>query len=261
MSENKKIKKETEKEPTLKKQVKKETVDSLDKNKNIVKEEKYVLEEKKELEEKEKYKISDDDFEKDIDNSINDDVVEIEAEFMEDEDESEVKKDEKPKPKSKTKQSKESENKSKTQTNKKTTSTKKSKPKTTKKTTNTGDEKQTKKKAQTKNQKQDKKIEIDNKNNLTEQYQYKKKGDEKLITDKPSVPLVMKKEKPDYKKVDYKTKKEYYERFLGKSFQIIYNGEMYYDSDLSDSQIKFEEDGFIVFGKKHSYKGIRIKNK
>lgn len=102
--------------------------------------------------------------------------------------------------------------------------------------------------------------------NLTEKYEYKADSDEVLIMDKPSQPLVianvtdiLKKEK-----IIMKTNKELYESYIKelKKFSLIINDDVIYDSsiDKSDkSPLKFENDYFILYGKKYSYNGLKIK--
>ena len=45
-----------------------------------------------------------------------------------------------------------------------------------------------------------------------------------------------------------------------KSFKLIYNGDIIYNSSLSknNSNLIFESDYFTLFGKKYSYNGLRI---
>lgn len=72
-----------------------------------------------------------------------------------------------------------------------------------------------------------------------------------LVTDKPSLPL---------QSITI-SNKENYSNFLNKNFKIFYNGIELYDSQIAASPIEFEEDYFILFNKKYSYKGIMIKLK
>ena len=109
-----------------------------------------------------------------------------------------------------------------------------------------------------------KKIDIKKKSNqkdgLIEKFQYKPEENESLIMDKPSVPLqVIKKEV----KPNVKSNKELYELYIKELpfFSLNLNGDVIYDSSIDkskDSPIKFENDYFILYGKKYSYNGLKI---
>lgn len=96
---------------------------------------------------------------------------------------------------------------------------------------------------------------------LIEKYEYSGGGE--LIMDKPSVPLtknntVMKQEKPVSK-----SNKELYESYIHelKNFSLSINGEIIYDSSIDKTKkypIIFENDFFILYGKKYSYNGLKI---
>lgn len=102
-------------------------------------------------------------------------------------------------------------------------------------------------------------------------YRYEVEGDEVLLMDKPSEPLIIessepiKNKEPEMKKtsVPVKTNGQIYEAYIKelKSFKLIYNGDVVYDSTLSknnNANIKFEADYFVLFGRKYSYNGLRI---
>lgn len=85
---------------------------------------------------------------------------------------------------------------------------------------------------------------------IVEKYQYKGEGE--LIMDKPSIPL-----KP-------KTNKQLYESYIRElvNFSLSVNNEVLYDSTLDrkkEIKIRFEDDYFILYGKKYSYNGLKIK--
>lgn len=85
---------------------------------------------------------------------------------------------------------------------------------------------------------------------VVEKYQYKGEGE--LIMDKPSIPL-----KP-------KTNKQLYESYIRElvNFSLSVNNEVLYDSTLDrkkEIKIRFEDDYFILYGKKYSYNGLKIK--
>ena len=99
----------------------------------------------------------------------------------------------------------------------------------------------------------------------TEQYQYVPGENEELIMDRPSEPLnktqlpVMKSEQ----KVVVKSNKELYESYLKelKNFSLSLNSEVIYDSSIDkskESPLKFENDYFVLYGKKYSYNGLKI---
>ena len=106
---------------------------------------------------------------------------------------------------------------------------------------------------------------ITKKDKIIEQYQYKTEGNEQLIMDKPSVPLTKKDSEVIMKqeKVIAKSNKELYESYIKelKFFSLSVNGDIIYDSSIDkskDSPIKFENDYFILYGKKYSYNGLKI---
>jgi hypothetical protein len=90
-----------------------------------------------------------------------------------------------------------------------------------------------------------------NKPLFTEQYKYND-NTVNIIKDKPSTPLVLE---------NYNSNKKQYESYLGKNFIIYYNGVELYDSSKSNAVITFEDDYFLLFSKKYSYMGFRIKLK
>ena len=116
--------------------------------------------------------------------------------------------------------------------------------------------------------KKSKKIEI------IEQYNYVPSENEQLIMDKPSDPLKIeikpselnKKEIPVMKfepKIIAKSNKELYESYVKelKNFSLSINNEIIYDSSIDkskESSIKFENDYFVLYGKKYSYNGLKI---
>lgn len=109
------------------------------------------------------------------------------------------------------------------------------------------------------------------KKKITEQYQYIPEENEELIIDKPSEPLNLKKEsimktQIEINKPSIKSNKELYESYLKelKQFSLSINGEVIYDSTLDKTKeysVKFENDYFILYGKKYSYNGLRIQKK
>ena len=106
------------------------------------------------------------------------------------------------------------------------------------------------------------------KRELTEQYQYIPEENEQLIMDKPSEPLnklvekepiLMKKEMNS----KIKSNKELYESYIKelKKFSLSINGDIIYDSSIDKTgelPVKFENDYFILYGKKYSYNGLKI---
>ena len=103
------------------------------------------------------------------------------------------------------------------------------------------------------------------KDKIIEQYQYKPEGNEELIMDKPSEPLNKKETEVIMKqeKIIAKSNKELYESYIKelKFFSLSVNGEIIYDSSIDKSKekpIKFENDFFILYGKKYSYNGLKI---
>ena len=98
----------------------------------------------------------------------------------------------------------------------------------------------------------------------TEQYQYIPGENEELIIDKPSEPLnkkdsiIMKSEK-----TNVKSNKELYESYIKelKKYSLSINGEIIYDSSIDKTgqcPVSFENDYFILYGKKYSYNGLKI---
>lgn len=101
----------------------------------------------------------------------------------------------------------------------------------------------------------------------TEQYQYIPKEGEKLIMDRPSESLINKNHTPIIMKSEQKTvvksNKELYDFYIRelKNFSLNLNGEIIYDSSIDkskESPLKFENDYFILFGRKYSYNGLKI---
>ena len=107
------------------------------------------------------------------------------------------------------------------------------------------------------------------KKELTEKYQYIPEENEQLIVDKPSEPLTKKDSpimKSEKQKVIVKSNKELYESYMKelKKFSLSINGEVIYDSSIDkakESPIKFENDYFVLYGKKYSYNGLKIQKK
>lgn len=106
---------------------------------------------------------------------------------------------------------------------------------------------------------------ITKKDKIIEQYQYKTEGNEQLIMNKPSVPLTKKDSEVIMKqeKVIAKSNKELYESYIKelKFFSLSVNGDIIYDSSIDkskESSVKFENDYFILYGKKYSYNGLKI---
>jgi hypothetical protein len=102
-------------------------------------------------------------------------------------------------------------------------------------------------------------------NELIEQYQYVPEENEKIIIDKPSVPL-FKEENINYyvPPAQSKTNKELYESYIkgSKKFILTINSEVIYDSTIDktgEMPLKFENEFFVLYGKKYSYNGLRIK--
>ena len=120
------------------------------------------------------------------------------------------------------------------------------------------------------NNTQDVKKRTPKKRESTEQYQYvPEEENEQLIMDKPSEPLNKKKEEPTVirnEKVVVKSNKELYESYIKelKKFTLSINGETIYDSILDKTgqfPVKFENDYFVLYGKKYSYNGLKITKK
>ena len=116
-------------------------------------------------------------------------------------------------------------------------------------------------------------------NSVTEQYQYKNEEELELITDKPSLPLIKNDDNKNdliipvvddkslnvkiEKNIIMRSNKELYESYIKdlKYFSLILNGEVIYDSSIDKSKdfvVKFENDFFILYGKKYSYNGLKI---
>lgn len=101
---------------------------------------------------------------------------------------------------------------------------------------------------------------------LIEQYKYVPEGNEQLIIDKPSEPLAVKNIpniKIEQKKIVMKSNKELYESYIKelKNFSLSVNGDIVYDSSIDKTKeypVKFENDFFILYGKKYSYNGLKI---
>lgn len=107
---------------------------------------------------------------------------------------------------------------------------------------------------------------------IVEKYQYVPVNNEQLIVDKPSEPLNIKKK--DEMKLDneknikmeqriVKSNKELYESYIKelKYFSLSVNNDVIYDSSIDKSKelpIKFDNDYFILYGKKYSYNGLKI---
>jgi len=116
--------------------------------------------------------------------------------------------------------------------------------------------------------KKSKKIEI------IENFQYVAGEGEQLIIDKPSEPLVKnitseqtKKDslimKIEKQQNTVKSNKELYESYIKelRYFSLSINGETIYDSSIDkskDTPIKFDNDFFVLYGKKYSYNGLKI---
>jgi len=67
---------------------------------------------------------------------------------------------------------------------------------------------------------------------------------------------------PDSKPI-IKSNKELYESYIKelKKFSLTLNGEVIYDSSIDKSKyspLSFEDDYFVLYGKKYSYNGLRI---
>jgi hypothetical protein len=103
------------------------------------------------------------------------------------------------------------------------------------------------------------------KEKMIESYQYKPDDNDQLIVDRPSEPLI----KKDLHRMKHeqelttKSNKELYESYIKelKNFSLSINGEIMYDSSIDkskESPIKFENDYFILYGKKYSYNGLKI---
>lgn len=116
------------------------------------------------------------------------------------------------------------------------------------------------------NSQENKKKPTSKKRESTEQYQYVPGENEELIMDRPSEPLnkiqqqtIMKSEQ----KISVKSNKELYESYLKelKNFSLSLNGDVLYNSSIDkskESPLKFENDYFVLYGKKYSYNGLKI---
>ena len=100
---------------------------------------------------------------------------------------------------------------------------------------------------------------------VDEKYRYTPKEGEKLITDKPSVPLLKKEVAEEQKKIklkEIKSNGQIYEAYIKEieRYKLLYNDKVIYDSTLSksNSNLIFESDYFILFSKKYSYNGLKI---
>lgn len=122
-----------------------------------------------------------------------------------------------------------------------------------------------------------KKKAVSKKLEIVEQYKYIPEENEQLIMDKPSESLIkktdelkplelLKKEAPIMKieqKSVVKSNKELYESYIKelKLFSLSINGNTIYDSSIDrskESSLTFENDFFILYGKKYSYNGLKI---
>jgi hypothetical protein len=112
---------------------------------------------------------------------------------------------------------------------------------------------------------------------LTESYKYVNKDNDELLTDMPLVPLDVKTESKNIESNivknsnlsinkpnnGVKSNKDLYESYIKelKNFSLSLNGEVLYDSTLDKTkeyQVKFENDFFVLYGKKYSYNGLKI---
>lgn len=116
-----------------------------------------------------------------------------------------------------------------------------------------------------KSQENKRKNSLKKKENLIENYQYIPEVNEELIMDKPSEPLTKKQDstmKFEQKPV-LKSNKEIYESYVKelKYFSLNLNNDVIYDSSIDtskESPLRFENDFFILYGKKYSYNGLKI---
>lgn len=141
-------------------------------------------------------------------------------------------------------------------------------------------------------------VELKEMDPIKEQYQYNMSGNEELIIDKPSKPLTKKnkKVKDDIKngadndikieadntietvekiekkiekkimKDEIKSNKEIYESYIKdlKYFSLTINNVVLYDSSIDKNVISpliFDDNYFILYGKKYSYNGLKIQKK
>lgn len=91
------------------------------------------------------------------------------------------------------------------------------------------------------------------------------KMSEKITVERTLSPIL----KKDFIKKEIKTEKivksnkELYESYIKdlKNFSLILNGEVIYDSSLDkfkEYPVKFENDYFVLYGRKYSYNGLKI---
>ena len=85
----------------------------------------------------------------------------------------------------------------------------------------------------------------------TEVFHYNAPDKVRLIQDKPSVPL----------QAEGLSGKKLYESYLDRKFVMIYNGELLYDSEKSSYLPIFHNNYFELYSIKYSYRGLRIKIK
>lgn len=85
----------------------------------------------------------------------------------------------------------------------------------------------------------------------TEVFHYNASDKDKLLQDKPTVPL----------QAEGLTGKKLYESYLGKKYIMYYNGELFYDSEKSNYSPVFHNDYFELYSIRYSYRGLRIKIK
>lgn len=137
------------------------------------------------------------------------------------------------------------------------------------------DNKEVKKKTEPEITENDNSQEIKKKNtskkvDIIEKYQYIPEANEQLIVDRPTESL----KKIDEMKLNneknikleqriVKSNKELYESYIKelKHFSLSINNDIIYDSSIDkskESPIKFDNDYFILYGKKYSYNGLKI---
>jgi homoserine dehydrogenase len=137
------------------------------------------------------------------------------------------------------------------------------------------DNKEVKKKTEPEITENDNSQEIKKKNtskkvDIIEKYQYIPEANEQLIVDRPTESL----KKIDEMKLNneknikneqhiVKSNKELYESYIKelKFFSLSINNDIIYDSSIDkskESPIKFDNDYFILYGKKYSYNGLKI---
>lgn len=100
---------------------------------------------------------------------------------------------------------------------------------------------------------------------IIESYNYIPESNEELIIDKPSEPLQIVEKKQEIIKMKpvLKSNKEIYESYVKelKYFCLNLNNDVIYDSSIDtskESPLRFENDFFILYGKKYSYNGLKI---